>query len=64
MNCFARLARLLLGSSAISEKKLAFGVPLVILGLVVIPSPEGILLYPSPDKVALFAVDGIAWSLL
>jgi hypothetical protein len=56
MNCFARLVRLLLGSSAISAKKLAFGVPLVILGLVVIPSPEGILLYPSPDKVAKWSL--------
>ena len=37
MNCFARLVRLLLGDSAIAERKLECGEELEVLGVIVSP---------------------------
>lgn len=51
MDCFAELVRLMLGSTAVSDKKLGFGNPLCILGLVVQISPDGLKCAPSGDKV-------------
>jgi hypothetical protein len=51
MQCFAELVRLMLGTTAISEKKLGFGNPLCILGLTVQVGPSGMTCFPSADKV-------------
>ena len=42
MTCFARLVRALLGQSAIAERKLECGPSLVVLGMLVNPSPKGV----------------------
>jgi len=51
MNCFARLVRALLGSTAISERKLEHGPELVVLGLDVRLKAEGIAVRPASKKV-------------
>ena len=51
MMCFAELVRLMLGFDAVSEKKLGFGNPLCILGLVVEATAEGMTCFPSPEKI-------------
>jgi len=51
MNAFAELVRLLLGSSAIAERKLESGSPLCILGVDVLLSSAGMQCSPSKDKV-------------
>ena len=52
MNCFARLVRACLGSSAVAADKLEAGAELVLLGVSVKLSRDGALLKPSADKVA------------
>ena len=52
MHCYARLVRLLLGSTAIAQKKLVFGLEgLDILGVEIRISARGFKCRPSPDKV-------------
>jgi hypothetical protein len=51
MHCFARLTRCMLGSTAIAARKLECGAPLVILGLKLDVSRDGITCWPSEDKV-------------
>ena len=51
MQCFAELVRLLMGSSAVSDKKLGYGNPLTILGLDVEIHSQGMTCFPSKDKV-------------
>ena len=51
MQCFAELVRLLLGDTSVSDKKLGFGNPLTILGLVVEVCPEGMTCFPGGDNV-------------
>ena len=51
MQCFAELVRLLLGTTAISDRKLGFGNPLTILGMVIEVRPHGLTCFPSGDKV-------------
>ena len=52
MGCFARLVRLLLGSSAIADRKLEYGATLVVLGVEVSPLADGFLMRPAKDKKA------------
>ena len=47
MQCFARLVRLLLGPSALSNNKLGFGPALEILGVQLFLSEEGYTAVPS-----------------
>ena len=54
MLCFARLVRVLLGVSAIADKKLACGLSLGILGVDIVLSAHGFTCRPSKDKVSLF----------
>ena len=54
MQFFARLVRVLLGPSAVSERKLAAGNPLEVLGVIAGIEASEIVFFPSPDKV-------IAW---
>ena len=49
--CFAELVRLLLGKSAVSDRKLGFGNPLCVLGLDTEISALGMTCVPSRDKV-------------
>ena len=51
MQCFAELVRLLMGSSAVSDKKLGYGNPLTILGLDIEVHSVGMTCFPSGDKV-------------
>ena len=51
MQCFAEVVRFLLGDTSVSDKKLGFGNPLSILGLVVEVGPEGMTCFPSGDKI-------------
>eukprot|EP00969_Alexandrium_andersonii_P043904 1925114-Alexandrium_andersonii.AAC.1 len=51
MRCVARVIRAILGSSAIADRKLEHGVPLVILGLRVEAADGGIRVSPDADKV-------------
>jgi len=51
MKCFARLVRLLLGPSAISDRKLAFGASLEILGVEVILTDKGYTARPSKRTI-------------
>ena len=46
MQCFAELGRLLLGTTAISDRN-----PLTILGMVIEVRPHGLTCFPSGDKV-------------
>ena len=46
-----RLVRVILGPTAISEKKLLSGMPLDILGITVRIAPEGLHFFPTEDKV-------------
>ena len=55
MNIFARLVRCLLGEDAISQRKLEYGNPLVILGVSVTVSTAGLKLHPD-------AANGQKWS--
>ena len=50
MDCFARIVRALLGVSAVAERKLDFGCPLVVLGLVVDVKSDRVRLWPTKDK--------------
>ena len=50
-DCFARLVRACLGTTAISEKKLEDGNPLVVLGIEITLRSKGATFWPSPDKV-------------
>ena len=52
MQCFARLVRVLLGQSALAEKKLECGLSLCILGVDVSLSSFGVTCRPAKDKVA------------
>ena len=52
MMAFARLVRLLLGPTAISEHKLSCGMPLVILGLTIDINQYGVRCWPTLDKIA------------
>lgn len=47
MECFAELVRLMLGLSAVSDKKLDFGNPLCVLGLSIEESSRGLTCFPS-----------------
>ena len=49
--CFARLVRALLGTTAVAERKLEHGNPLVILGLLAEVTVQGVVFRPSADKV-------------
>ena len=53
MGCFARLVRVLLGSSALADRKLACGTSLCILGVDVMLSTHGVTCRPSKDKVTV-----------
>jgi hypothetical protein len=48
---FARLVRCCLGASAIADRKLEHGNPLVILGVETLLREEGLYYWPSPEKV-------------
>ena len=52
MDTFARLIRLLLGATAVSERKLECGHELVVLGILVQPSCDGVLFQLCPVKAA------------
>ena len=52
MLCFARLVRCVLGSCAIADKKLEWGMPLTILGLSISLNATGALFVPDRKKVA------------
>ena len=51
MKCFARLLRLLLGPSALSDRKLGFGASLEILGVEVVLTEEGYTAKPSQRTI-------------
>ena len=50
MQCFARLTRLLLGHTSVSDRKLDFGASLLVLGIVVEPALNGIRFILSAEK--------------
>ena len=52
MQIFARLVRMLLGPSSISDRKLEWGLRLQVLGMCVIPCTEGIKLTLDPEKAS------------
>jgi hypothetical protein len=52
MQCFAELVRLVLGASAIADRKLSAGLPLDILGVTVDICAAGMRCRPSAEKVA------------
>jgi hypothetical protein len=52
MATFARLVRLLLGETAVAERKLEFGHVLAVLGIVVQPSGSGVEFRLCPKKVS------------
>ena len=52
MLCFARLVRCVLGSCAISDKKLEWGMPLTILGLSISLNATGAFFVPDRKKVS------------
>ena len=54
--CF-RLVRALLGSDAISERKLETGNPLVVLGIQIEVNLGGVVFIPAPEKVEAWVVD-------
>ena len=49
--CIARLVRVLLGSSAVANKKLETGNPLVILGIRIETNLAGAIYQPPPEKI-------------
>ena len=49
--CIARLVRVLLGSSAVANRKLETGNPLVILGIRIETNLAGAIFQPAPEKV-------------
>ena len=51
MQSFAKLVRLCLGPSAIADRKLECGNPLVVLGVECSLSNRGVMFWPSQDKV-------------
>ena len=51
MECFARIVRALLGVSAIADKKLEYGCPLVVLGLNFESNVERVRVWPTQDKL-------------
>ena len=51
LDCFVRLVRVLLGKSAISDKKVGYGRELVVLGVHFKPGHHGFSCRPSGDKV-------------
>ena len=51
MPAHVRLVRCLLGETAISEKKLEAGNPLVVLGICICLSKSGISMWPDERKV-------------
>ena len=51
LGCFVRLTRLLLGSGAIADSKVAFGSTLVLLGVQIKTGRKGYQCKPSGDKV-------------
>jgi len=50
MQCFARLTRILLGGTSVSDRKLDFGACLLVLGIVVEPALSGIRFTLSEEK--------------
>ena len=50
MYCLARLVRVLLGTTAIADRKLEFGASLVVLGITVAPSTNGFKMAPAVEK--------------
>ena len=52
MQCFARLVRALLGESALSDRKLAFGESLEILGVILACTQDGYSASPSAKNIA------------
>ena len=55
MNCFARLARAVLGTTAVAVDKLCYGNPLEILGVSVTLTPRGVDLRVADKKRLLWA---------
>ena len=51
MKCFARLVRVLLGTSAVADEKCEVGDSLVVLGVEVQMSQKGYSFRPAADKV-------------
>ena len=51
MQCLARLVRLLLGATAIADRKLECGASLVVLGVQITLSPQGAAMMPDKAKV-------------
>ena len=51
LKCFARLVRVLLGTSAVADEKCEVGESLVVLGVEVQMSQKGYSLRPAADKV-------------
>ena len=49
--CVTRLVRALMGSSAIAQRKVEWGLRLIVLGIHAIPSERGFTFRPSADKV-------------
>ena len=52
MNCFARFVRLLLGTSAIADRKVECGASLVVLGVQVDLGHSGFRMRPAREKAA------------
>ena len=52
MQIFARLVRMLLGSTSVSKKKLEWGRKLQVLGMMVTPQEDGIRLKLIPEKAS------------
>ena len=50
MQCFARLTRILLGCTSVSDRKLDFGASLLVLGIVVEPAFSGVRFVLSAEK--------------
>ena len=56
LKCFARLVRVLLGTSAVADEKCEVGESLVVLGVEVQMSQKGYSFRPAADKVG-----GVVW---
>ena len=57
MDCFVRIVRCILGTSAMSEEKIGAGITMEFLGICVNPTIEGISFWPSRAKVLRWLAD-------
>ena len=57
LDCFARVVRCILGSSALAEEKMGVGITMEYLGICVHPSLNGISFWPSKAKITRWLLD-------